>query len=68
MKEGKEDRPSRVNCLDDHQLSARFVWGSEGVPFTFVLNKTRVKESGDTMDVIRKLDQWIGLMNVSLIC
>ena len=45
-------------------ISVRFVWGSEGVPFTFSPEQDSCKRkwgTGDTIGMIRKLKSFLGM-------
>ena len=45
-------------------ISVRFVWGSEGVPFTFSPEQDSCKRkwgTGDTIGMIRKLKYFLGM-------
>ena len=51
-------------------ISVRFVWGSEGVPFTFSPEQDSCKRkwgTGDTIGMIRKLKYFLG-MNKCCVC
>ena len=45
-------------------ISVRFVWGSEGVPFTFSPEQDSCKRkwgTGDTIGILRKLKYFLGM-------